>query len=92
MSISDNDVSLWRGLQTTPADVEQDEGSRTSRLLSSILDELRQLTGKVERDEARQDEIHGHRAVCFEEDAERTRPGVFEKKTDDKDKRGTRMT
>jgi len=57
--IVDSDVAAWRGLQSTRADVEpDDEASRTSRLLSSILDELRQLTGKVERDEARQDEIN----------------------------------
>ena len=56
---SDNDVtSQWRGLQTTREEAEENEGSRNTRLLSSILDELRQLTGKVERDEARQDEIN----------------------------------
>ena len=56
----DNDRPLlWRGHQSTPgADLEQDDGSRTNRLLSSILDELRQLTGKMERDEARQDEVN----------------------------------
>jgi len=66
--ISDNDVAQWPvGLR---ADVDQDEGSRTSRLLSSILDELRQLTGKVERDEARQDEINHHSTTDGFEESE----------------------
>jgi len=87
--VSDNDVSQWRGLQMTRVDVEEDEGSRTSRLLSNILDELRQLTGKMERDEARQDEINDRSLVCFEDDR-RTRPESLKERpmTRTKDERG----
>ena len=58
--------------------MEQDEGSRSSRLLQSILDELQQLTGKMERDETRQDEIN-ETTACFE-NAPRNKAGEFETK------------
>jgi len=61
----DNDDSEWRRLQTTPADLDQDERSRSNRLLSSILEELRQLTGKVERDEMKQDEVNDWRFAAM---------------------------
>jgi len=61
----DNDDSQWRRLQTTSADLEHDERSKSNRLLSSILEELRQLTGKVERDEVKQEEINDWRFAAM---------------------------
>lgn len=62
----DNDApQRWSRIQTTAADLEPDERSRSNVLLSNILDELRQLTGKVERDEALQDHINDWRFAAM---------------------------
>jgi len=76
--IGDNDgTSPWcrAKLQTTPADPETGEESRSTRLLSSILEELRQLTGKVDRDELKQEEVNDNssRKYCGTEDRDRDR-------------------
>jgi len=64
--IGDNEDCQWRRLPPASADeLEPDERTRTSRLLSNILDELRQLTGKVDRDEARQDEVNDWRFAAM---------------------------
>jgi len=63
---NDTFVSQWRSsVQTTPADLEPDDRSRSNTLLSSILDELRQLTGKVERDEVKQDKVNDWRFAAM---------------------------
>ena len=63
----ENDSSQWRSIQTIPAggELESDERSRSNTLLSNILDELRELTGKVERDEAKQDKINDWRFAAM---------------------------
>lgn len=55
----------WRRLQSTPVDLDQDDRSRSNRLLFSILEELRQLTGKVEREEAKQEEVNDWRFAAM---------------------------
>jgi len=50
---------------STAADLDQDDRSRSNRLLFSILAELRQLTGKVERDEAKQEEVNDWRFAAM---------------------------
>ena len=61
----DHDGSQWCRIQTTSADLEPEEKSRSNLLLSRILDELRQLTGKVERDEAMQDKVNDWRFAAM---------------------------
>jgi len=61
-----NDDAQWLRLQTTPADLEhQNDRSQSNRLLSSILEELRQLTGKVERDEVKQEQVNDWRFAAM---------------------------
>lgn len=61
----DGDTPQWRRLQTTAADLVPDDRSRSNTLLWSILHELRQLTGKVYRDEAKQDKVNDWRFAAM---------------------------